>query len=108
MLVSPGPAASLGSRSLSTIGVRSRVCHAPIPAFGHRWCGVGYVVSCIRHISRPRQNVSNRDFILFWEQLKENVVHRDKKKSRQKDHESCFFSLLGMAVRVRVRDLGTL
>ena len=44
MLVSSGPAASLGSRSLSTIGVRSRVCHAPIPAFGYRWCGVGYVV----------------------------------------------------------------
>ena len=41
---SPGPAASLGSRSLSTIGVRSRVCHAPIPAFGYRWCGVGHVV----------------------------------------------------------------
>ena len=36
VLVSPGPAASLGSRSLSTIGVRSRVCHAPIPAFGYR------------------------------------------------------------------------
>ena len=44
MLVSPGPAASLGSRSLSTIGIRSRVCHAPIPAFGYRWFGVGYVV----------------------------------------------------------------
>ena len=43
-LVSPSPAASLGSRSLSTIGVRSRVCHAPMPAFGYRWCGVGYVV----------------------------------------------------------------
>ena len=44
VLVSPGPAASLGSRSPSTIGIRSRVCHAPIPAFGYRWCGVGYVV----------------------------------------------------------------
>ena len=29
MLVSPGHAAPLGSRSLSTIGIRSRVCHAP-------------------------------------------------------------------------------
>ena len=44
VLVSPGPAASLRSRSLSTIGIRSRVCHAPIPAFGYRWYGVGYVV----------------------------------------------------------------
>ena len=44
VLVSRGPAASLGSRSLSTIGIRSRVCHAPIPACGYRWCGVGYVV----------------------------------------------------------------
>ena len=44
VLVSPGPAASLRSRSLSTSGIRSRVCHAPIPAFGYRWCGVGYVV----------------------------------------------------------------
>ena len=32
VLVRPRPAASLGSRSLSTIGIRSRVCHAPIPA----------------------------------------------------------------------------
>ena len=24
--------------------LRSRVCHAPIPAFGYRWCGVVYVV----------------------------------------------------------------
>ena len=44
VLVSPGPVASLGIGSLSTIGIRRRVCHAPIPAFGHRWCGVGYVV----------------------------------------------------------------
>ena len=44
VLVSPGPAASLESRSLSTTGIRSRVCHAPIPAFGYLWCGVGYVV----------------------------------------------------------------
>ena len=44
VLVSPRPAASLGSRSLSTIGIRRRDCHAPIPAFGYRWCGVGYVV----------------------------------------------------------------
>ena len=44
VLVSPGPAASLGSRSLSTVGIRSRVCHAPIPACGCRWCGVGYAV----------------------------------------------------------------
>ena len=37
VLVSSGPAASLGSRSLSTIiGIRSRVCHAPISAFGYR------------------------------------------------------------------------
>ena len=33
-----------GVRSLSAIGVRSRVCHAPMPAFAYRWCGVGYVV----------------------------------------------------------------
>ena len=32
------------ARSLQ-IGVRSRVCHAPIPAFGYRWCGMGYAVS---------------------------------------------------------------
>ena len=44
VLVLPGPAAFLGSHTLSTIGVRSRVCNAPIPAFGYRWCGVGYVV----------------------------------------------------------------
>ena len=63
VLVSPGPAASLGSRSLSTIGTQSRVCHAPIPAFGYRWCGVGYVVPYHEYID-PRQNVSNRDFLL--------------------------------------------
>ena len=44
VIVSPRPAASLGSRSLSTIGIRSSVCYALIPAFGYRWCGVGYVV----------------------------------------------------------------
>ena len=32
VLVSSGPAASLESRSLSAIGVRSTVCHVPIPA----------------------------------------------------------------------------
>ena len=35
---------SLGSHSLSTVGIRSRVCHAPIPAFVYHWCRVGYVV----------------------------------------------------------------
>ena len=38
LLVSPRPAVSLGSRPLPTSGVRSRVCHAPIPTFGYRWC----------------------------------------------------------------------
>ena len=39
-------AASLGSRSLPTIGIQSRVCTMPlIPVFGYRWWwGVGYVV----------------------------------------------------------------
>ena len=49
VLVSPGPATSLGSRSLSTIGIRRRLCHAPIPAFGYRWCGVGSAL--MTHIS---------------------------------------------------------
>ena len=30
VLASPGPAASFGSRSLSTIGIRSRVCQMPL------------------------------------------------------------------------------
>ena len=36
------------ARSLQS-AYEARVCHAPIPAFGYRWCGVGYVVpwSCI-------------------------------------------------------------
>ena len=37
VLVGPRPAVSLGRRPLSTSGVRSRVCHAPIPAFGYLW-----------------------------------------------------------------------
>ena len=56
----------------------------------------------------PRQNVSNRDFFLGGGKAKINhvvirdlfVVNRDKKKhdSRQEDHESRFFSSLGMAL----------
>ena len=68
VLVSPGPAASLGSRSLSTTGVRSRVCHAPIPAFVYRWCGVGYIVpwSGIYISSHDKMSrMINRDFIFF-------------------------------------------
>ena len=40
VLVSPGPAVSLGSRSLSTIGARSRVCHSlyqPSDSVGAVW-----------------------------------------------------------------------
>ena len=36
MLVSPHPAVSLGSRSLSTGGVGSRVRQAPMSTFGYR------------------------------------------------------------------------
>ena len=35
---SPRRAVSLGSRLLFTSDVRNRVCHAPLPAFGYRWC----------------------------------------------------------------------
>ena len=38
------PQWSLGCRSLSATGVRSRVCHAPTRAFDTVGCRVGYVV----------------------------------------------------------------
>ena len=79
VFVSPGPAASLGSRPLSTIGIWSRVCHAPIPAFAYRWCGVRYVVPW-SGIYRATTKCLESWFFFQREKLKEKrVVNRDKK-----------------------------
>ena len=65
MLVSQGPAAYLGSRSLSTIGICPYTgLRIPLVPRGLRstLLELAYI--------EPRQNVSNRDFIFFREKLK--------------------------------------
>ena len=58
--LSPRPAVSLGSRPLSTSGVRSRVGHAPIPVFGYRWCAwVSWRVD--QAYFETRRNATKRD-----------------------------------------------
>ena len=103
MLVTPHPAVSLGSHSLSTTCVRSRAWHAPIPAIGYRWCRVGYVVPW-SGVFWATTNVVNRDFVFSLGNCKKIgvmnrevfVVNHDKKNhdSRQKPHESWFFSFV--------------
>ena len=66
MLIGPRPAESVGWRSLPTIGVRSRVCHAPIPAFDSVvGCRVGYVVP-LSGVFQASINVTNRVFFFLY------------------------------------------
>ena len=65
VLVTSRPAASLGSRSLSYIqSAYEAVCHAPMPAFGYSWCGMGLRSALIRHTSSHEKR--SRIVILFF------------------------------------------
>ena len=93
MLVSTGPAAYLGSRSLSTIGIRSRVCHAPNRPSDTVGARRGLLSALIRHISS--HDKMSRIVILFFFRAKAKkkhvvirdlfVVNRDKKKITNRD-----------------------
>ena len=74
MLVSPGPAASLGSRSLSTIDRHMKQSAMPLYRPSHT-VGAAWVTYCLdQAYIEPRQNVSNRDFIFYRSKLKKGKL----------------------------------
>ena len=94
VLVSPRPEVSSGSRSLSTIGVQSSVCHAPIPAFRYRWVPRGLRGALITRISSHYKCHESWFFLTrkIGIMIAFFVLNRDMNNHDpwQKDHEPSF------------------